>query len=71
VVDGHHPAHLRARQRPVAREPRAPAGQRRPPRRRAHADTRPLRCAGRRGDGCLRIGAPGRRPDRRGAPRRR
>ena len=68
LVDGHHPARARRRQRRRHRQPRARARQRRPARRRAHADPRPLRRAGRRRDGRVRDRAPGRRARRR--PRR-
>ena len=47
----------------------ARARQRRPPGRRAHADPRPLRRAGRRRDGRVRDGVPRRRADRRASPR--
>ena len=48
VVDGHHAARARRRERARDREPRARARQRRPTRRGAHADPRPLGRAGRR-----------------------
>ena len=64
LVDGHHPARARRRQRRRHREPRARARERRPARRRAHADPRPLRRAGRRRDGRVRHRAAG-RPARR------
>ena len=65
VVDGRHPARLRRRQRARDREPRSGARQRRPARRGADADPRPLRRAGRRGDGLLRHDVPRRRADHR------
>ena len=54
VVDGHHPARARRRQRRRDRQPRARARQRRPAGRRPDADPRPLRRAGRRRDGRVR-----------------
>ena len=58
LVDGDHPARARRRQRRRDRQPRARARQRRPPGRRAHADPRPLRGAGRLRDGRLRHRVP-------------
>ena len=66
---GHHPAHPRRGRRALDRQRRPGPRQRRARRRRADADPRPLRRAGRCRDGRLRDGAPGRRPDRRRARR--
>ena len=59
VVDGHHAARARCRERAGDRQSRARARQRRAAGRRAHADPRPLGRAGRRGDGLLRDRVPG------------